>query len=148
MLIKNRQMLIICHWVIVLLLLAVCSVRCHWRPLMPGAILSRGLDPVERSQSSPESTLLTNAGKCPPSSICIPTISCPDVLHLLKKAVKEPNLREQTIALVRIFFSSFHYCSFGLGEKKGVWGEIKERGLLPRHSCWVFPQQSSHGRLK
>ena len=111
MIIKNRQMLIICQWVIVLLLLAVCSVRCHWRPPMPGAITSRGLDPVEQSQSSPESTLLTNAGRCPPSNICIPTISCPDVLHLLKKAVKQPNLREQTIALVRIFFSSFHYCT-------------------------------------
>ena len=101
---SHCQMIIISPWMVVLLLLAACSVKCHWRRQN-----SRDLDDtefVERSQASPpEPTLLKNAaprgGSCPSPNICIPTISCPDVLHLLEKAVKEPNLREQTIALVR-----------------------------------------------
>ena len=106
---KYRQMMFIHHWMIVSLLLAACSVRCHWRRSIPGSIPARGLDDivfVKRSQSSPE---LTNAGRCPPPNICIPTLSCPDVLHLLKKAVKEPHLREQTIALVRKKGPLFHF---------------------------------------
>ena len=95
---KYRQMIIISHWMIVsLLLLAVCSVGCNWRYPIP----ARGFDDlvfVKRSQSSPE---LSNTGRCPPPNICIPTLSCPDVLSLLRKAVREPYLREQTISLVR-----------------------------------------------
>ena len=136
------------HWM-ALLLLAVCSVKCHWRRQAPSKSPA-DVKFVERSrESSPKSTSL-NARSCPPSNICISTISCPDVLHLLEKAVKEPSLREQTIALVR---KMFHKCpppySQISGETKGVWKEVREEGLLPSHSYWAFPQQSStHGRLK
>ena len=129
-------MFIICRWMIVLLLLVVCSVGCHWRRPIPGSIPSKGLDPVKRSQPSPKLTLLKNAalraGMCPPQNVCIPTISCPDVLHLLKKAVREPNLREQTIALVRICCCIFHCCespAFNLQVRRRVCGEKSKRGI-------------------
>ena len=130
---KYRQMIIVSYWMIVSLLLAACSVECHWRRLNP----ARGFDDlvfVKRSQSSAE---LSNAGRCFPPNICLPTLSCPDVLSLLKKAVREPYLREQTIALVRrnVPCSIFTIAHVPRWEKGCVGKNQRGGGLLPCYSC-------------
>ena len=89
-------------WATFLMLMAASEVFCQKRPPIP--MSSRSRDP-EQSLAPSASTSLKNGShldeRCPPSNICISTITCPDVLHLLKKAVAKPQLREGTISLVR-----------------------------------------------
>ena len=62
-----------------------------------GSIFPRNLEKlVKRSQLAKNP-----AERCVSPNICISITSCPGVLQLLRKAVKEPHLRDQTIALVR-----------------------------------------------
>ena len=89
-------------WATFFMLLAASGVFCQNRP--PNPMSSRSRDP-EQLLAPFASTSLKNGAhldkRCPPSNIYISTITCPDVLHLLKKAVAKPQLREETISLVR-----------------------------------------------
>ena len=89
-------------WATFFMLLAASGVFCQNRP--PNPMSSRSRDPEQLLAPSASTSLKNGADldeRCPPSNICISTITCPDVLHLLKKAVAKPQLREGTISLVR-----------------------------------------------
>ena len=89
-------------WATIFMLMAAPEVLCQKRP--PISMSARSSD-LEQSLAPSAPTSLKNGShldeRCPPSNICISTITCPDVLHLLKKAVAKPQLREGTISLVR-----------------------------------------------
>ena len=89
-------------WATFFMLMASSEVFCQKRP--PISMSSRSKDPEQSLPPSAPLSLKNGAHldeRCSPSNICISTITCPDVLHLLKKAAAKPQLREETISLVR-----------------------------------------------
>merc|ERR1719370_902699 len=115
MLFNHRRVKFSC-WAAFLMIIAASEVSCQKRSPIP--MSSRSRDP-EQSLAPSASTSLKNGSyldeRCPSSNICISTITCPDVLHLLKKAVAKPQLREETISLVR---------------RRNLWGEVPKTCLL------------------
>ena len=84
---------------------------------------SLGVNPLKKGAPLDE--------RCPPSNTCVSTITCPDVLHLLKKVVVKPQPEGGN------YFSS---------QEKDLWGKVPKTGLLSCFLPWSFPQHYPHQR--